>query len=411
MAPIRNRPSTQALRPVRAMALVLVIASLLATSCTADEAVTDLEMRCQDVQCYIECPSDSYLSNMMDANGGKMETSNQAGEQGREKRAIAMTNHAHVPIKIIPSAMLFHYYSNNLHPQQQLRLKRDTDLTELIEAGLDYTENDPHLQELCCPKCVCLPCPEAPSCPPNFKPIIDAHEQTGQPGKCCPSYQCALHRMCYSEIKKTYYKDGETWQETACRACRCQAGERRCVEPTCKPLNCEHQIELPDRCCPVCDPTKSIFCEDHNCELRCRNGYERRGDCALCSCATVPSNTTDLSGPDGKTTETTAVVANFTSDAVIEDGVAAKNVTGMHGQPDVDDGFFSNPWKPLFWGAVILLFLLFSYAIYHLVTVECVKKLLFSCNQIPQRKSAYNRVSSTVPVTLPANAPTANSMA
>uniref|UniRef100_A0A182M1Z2 VWFC domain-containing protein n=1 Tax=Anopheles culicifacies TaxID=139723 RepID=A0A182M1Z2_9DIPT len=357
-------------------------------------------MRCQNVQCFDVCPPDSYLPNTLNANDG-------SSAYEREKRAIAMTHHAHESIQIIPSAKVY----NDLHPHQQAqRLKRDIELTELVEAGLDYSENDPHLQELCCPKCVCLPCPEAPSCLPHFEPIIDVHEQTGQPGKCCPSYQCKPHRMCYSEVKQTYYKDNDTWQETACRTCRCQAGERRCVEPTCKPLNCEHQIEVPDRCCPVCDPARSIFCEDHNCELRCRNGYERRGDCALCRCAPMPTNTTELSGPDGKTTEATAVVANFTSDTVNEDGAAADDVIGTE-QPDLDDGFFSNLFTALLWAAVIILSVLFSYAIYHVITIECVKKLLFSCNQIPQRKSAYNRVSSTVPVTTPANAPAANSMA
>ncbi|XP_052890269.1 cysteine-rich motor neuron 1 protein isoform X1 [Anopheles moucheti] len=410
MAPIRNRPSTQALRPVRAMALVLVIASLLATSCTADEAVTDLEMRCQSVQCYIDCPADSYLPNTFDTNDERevgTEPSETAAGSDRERRAIATNNRVHAPIQIVPSPYQ-DYFRNNLPAAR--RLKRNIDPTDLMPpAAIDYSENEPHLQELCCPKCVCQPCPEIPSCPPNFKLTIDAHDQTGQPGKCCPSYQCELHNpMCYSETNRTWYRDNESWQESRCTTCRCQAGVPRCVAPTCKPLNCEHQIDLPDRCCPVCDPQKSIFCEDHNCELRCRNGYERRGDCALCSCVQPSTNTTiDRTMPDNKPTETTALVANYTS------GDVATTNTSEAG-PAADDGFF-NSLPTIIWLAIVIITILATPIIYSWMTKECVKeglKMLFTCNQISQRKSAYNRVSSTVPVAPPANGTAAaNSMA
>lgn len=100
MAPVRAQP----LRPVRAMALVLVFASLLATSHTADEAVTDFETRCQNVQCNVDCPTDSYLQNTMDAQSyAKDETSERA------KRAIATNNHAHGPISIVPMKLPFQY--------------------------------------------------------------------------------------------------------------------------------------------------------------------------------------------------------------------------------------------------------------------------------------------------------------
>ncbi|XP_049289785.1 uncharacterized protein LOC125767345 isoform X1 [Anopheles funestus] len=414
MAPIRNRPSTlQALRLVRAMALVFVIATLLATSCTADEAVTDLEMRCQNVQCYSDCPSDSFLVNPLDTNDAKedetepSETSTIPSDAaGRVKRAIAMNNHAHGPIKIIPIALQF-FYPNNL--QAQRRLKRDIDPTELVEAAMDYSESEPHLQDLCCPKCVCQPCPELPSCPPNFKLTIDPHEQTGQPGKCCPSYQCEPLNQCHSKKHQAYYQDNEIWQETACTTCRCEAGLPRCEMPACKPLNCEHQIRLPDRCCPVCDAEKSIFCEDHNCELRCRNGYERRGACALCRCVQPSANTTDPTTPDDKTTETTALVANFTS----ADGATTHDIASK-GELDADEGLFNRLPNFVWFLVIILAILSASIILFRMVTVECLKKglkMLFTCNQIPQRKSAYNRVSSTVPVTAPANGTAANSMA
>ncbi|XP_053668109.1 kielin/chordin-like protein [Anopheles marshallii] len=381
-------------------------------NCWQGLLIEDLDIRCQNVQCYIDCPSDSYLPNTFDTNDGKevetepSETSTiPADKSDRAKRAIATNNRVHGPIQIVPSPYQ-DYFRNNLPAAR--RLKRNIDPTELVPAAIDYTENDPHLQELCCPKCVCQPCTEIPTCPPNYKVTIDAHDQTGQPGKCCPSYQCELVKMCYSATNRTLYRDNESWQESRCTTCRCEAGVPRCVEPACKPLNCEHQIDLPDRCCPVCDPKKSIFCEDHNCELSCRNGYERRGDCALCSCVQPPTNTTDRTMPDYKTTETTALVANFTSA-----DVATTNDIASEAGHDADEGFF-NSIPIFFWFAIVVLTAVATPLIYRTMTRECVKtglKMLFTCNQISQRKSAYNRVSNTVPVAPPANGTAANSMA
>lgn len=125
----------------------------------------------------------------------------------------------------------------------------------------------------------------------------------------------------------------------------------------------------------------------------------------------MPSSTTDLSVADSETTETTALV--FTADTINGDGTASYDVTGTAEQ-DEGDGFFSNLSTALIWFAVIIVALLSACGIHHVVTIECVKKglkILFSCNQIPKRKSAYNRVSSTVPVTPTANETAANSMA
>uniref|UniRef100_A0A182S5S0 VWFC domain-containing protein n=1 Tax=Anopheles maculatus TaxID=74869 RepID=A0A182S5S0_9DIPT len=364
---------------------------------------TDFDTRCQNVQCYIDCPSDSYLQNTMDAlSYAKDETSERA------KRAIVTNNHAHGRITIVPIGTQF-FSPNNLQTQHQLRLKRDADQTELVDAGMDYTaDNDPQLQELCCPKCICQPCPELPSCPPNFKPIVDFHEQTGQPGNCCPSFHCERNPMCYSETNHAWYVEHETWSEPPCTECKCQAGENRCEIPACKPLNCEHQINLPDRCCPVCDPAKSHFCEDHNCEVQCRNGYERRGNCSLCSCAQLPPPEPTT----GKTTETPALMANYTSSTMDETDELFD--AGKDQNAGAEDGFFSNLTTLGCIIFVIVVALSISF-IYSLVSIESVKKVAmwFSCNEIPQRKSAYNRVSSTVvPVTPPPpNGTTANSMA
>uniref|UniRef100_A0A182YAT2 Uncharacterized protein n=1 Tax=Anopheles stephensi TaxID=30069 RepID=A0A182YAT2_ANOST len=363
----------------------------------------DLETRCQNVQCYNDCPSDSYLQHTMDAQSYAKDD-----EPERAKRAIATNNHAHGPITIVPSAMQF-FYTNHLQVQQQLRLKRNIDPTELIDAGMDYTaESD--LQELCCPRCICQPCPEIPSCPPNFKPVVDFHEHTGQPGNCCPSFHCQRNPMCYSETNRAWYVENETWSEPPCTECKCLAGQNRCEIPACKPLNCEHQINLPDRCCPVCDPAKSIFCEDHNCEVQCRNGYERRGNCSLCSCVQVPPPVPVTDEP----TETPTLMANFTAMDTTESELFDT------GKERTDDGFFSN-LPTLGFIIFVIIVGLSIFIIYSLVSIESVKKGLqmwFSCNEIPQRKSAYNRVSSVVvpvppssPPSPPANGTTANSMA
>ncbi|XP_050080657.1 uncharacterized protein LOC126568253 [Anopheles maculipalpis] len=404
MASIRVQPPQP---PARAMALVLAIASLLATSYTAIEAVTDLETRCQNVQCYIDCPSDSYLQSTMHAPSYAKEDVPEPSETfDRERRAIATNNHPHKRITIVPTEIKLLHFNN-------MRRRRDTDTIMLVEAAVHYNpENDPNLQELCCPKCVCQPCPEMPSCPPNFKRIVDTHEQTGQPGNCCPSFHCKRNQKCRSDVNNASYVENETWSEGDCTECKCLANRRQCVISACKPLNCEHTIKVPGRCCPVCDPTRSIFCEDHNCDLQCRNGYERRGNCSLCSCVQLmpPKPTTD------KTTETPALKANFTSGSVEQpDTDEQEEHNGRDG-----DAWLSNwiTWVVVAFGSFIVLGSILIYvsgsAERSGVSIEKIKKglqMLFSCNEIPQRKSAYNRVSSTGPATPPATETTANSVA
>uniref|UniRef100_A0A182PVA9 VWFC domain-containing protein n=1 Tax=Anopheles epiroticus TaxID=199890 RepID=A0A182PVA9_9DIPT len=363
----------------------------------------NLDTRCQNVQCATECPSDSYL-----------DTGYQYDELHRERRAIAMNNHAHRPIRITPSKMQELLYTNNVQLSRHFRhlQKRDTaNLAELVEASRpsDYSLHE-ELQELCCPRCVCLPCPEQPACTPNAEQLVDMHEVTlGRPGTCCPIVPCPIVRMCFSKPLQKHFPNNATWNEPSCVSCQCKDGRRHCVSPTCKPLNCEHQKEVPGACCPVCDPDRSIFCEEHNCAIQCQHGYERRQNgCALCKCLRMPAIATG----QPSTARTIAVFpTNFTFPAA-EDGEANATQEGPTGKAtDGDSGGYVDDLTKVLLGVIVVVFLVLLLTfIFWLVPIERVGKwlkVLFRCNKLSQRKSAYNRVSSTVPPPVTPTAPIA----
>lgn len=363
---------------------------------------TDLATRCQSVQCPTSCPPDSYLQSPLDL--GYADEYDESDSNEREKRAIAMNTNAHGPIKIIPSALQFPY-ANSVQRLHRHLAKRDT-IESPSAAQTDYAE----LQQLCCPRCTCLPCPEQPVCPPDTKPlIVDQQElQHGQPGNCCPAVHCQPEPvMCFSSTHRTSYPTNATWQEDACTVCRCEAGEPKCQTSLCKPLNCEHKLELPNVCCPVCDPAKSIFCEEHNCAIWCKYGYERRTDgCALCKCLTSPLPAAPIEVIVASTTARTSQ----DEPSLTVDGHAGDALQdGKQETADRKDGWFNDLRIVLLLAGAVLLLLVIVTLLYRQVTIESVKKwlkLLFRCNQLPQRKTAYNRVSSTAPPIAPTPAPT-----
>uniref|UniRef100_A0A182FUP5 Uncharacterized protein n=1 Tax=Anopheles albimanus TaxID=7167 RepID=A0A182FUP5_ANOAL len=262
----------------------------------------DVDHLCQHVQCSIECPDDSYLPSKEEY----LAASESDGTHGlRQRRAIAMNNHPQESIKIVPSAAMF-FPHNQLQPARPQRhfWKRS------LPSGID-------LHEMCCPKCVCRPCP-VPRCPTNFIPAFGSADNTlGQPGSCCPDVYCKELpqplKRCYSKhFPGRSYTEGEEWNEDPCTQCKCEDGESRCQAPACRPLSCPRKRELPDQCCPVCDEEGSIFCQGHvNCPISCRHGYLREGSCYLCQCARPAVNgTIAVPSPQSPTAPSTEVVSD-----------------------------------------------------------------------------------------------------
>uniref|UniRef100_A0A182IU64 Uncharacterized protein n=1 Tax=Anopheles atroparvus TaxID=41427 RepID=A0A182IU64_ANOAO len=260
----------------------------------------DLEALCQDVQCPVDCPSDSVLqSTAGDADDVPPEL-----DAGRARRSIAMNPRE--SIKITPNGDGF-VHQNQLQPRSPYRLfKRD------------LAEADHHsLQDVCCPQtCTCRPCPTQ-TCPRHYVPIVDARGTlpTGQPGSCCPQVYCQQERRC-SSTNRPYetFGEGERWNEDPCTECRCEAGESRCLASFCKPLGCKNPITPPGQCCAVCDEKDSIFCPGHaNCGLSCRHGFLREpSGCALCACSRKPTPNTTLFPTTAKHSTTTEPVSTTT---------------------------------------------------------------------------------------------------
>uniref|UniRef100_A0A2M3Z2P9 Putative extracellular matrix protein fras1 n=1 Tax=Anopheles braziliensis TaxID=58242 RepID=A0A2M3Z2P9_9DIPT len=279
--------------------LVLMLL-LLPTSCIArEEPITDVDHLCQHVQCSIDCPDDSYLPSKEEY----LATESDGTDGLRQRRAIAMNNHPQESIKIVPSATMF-FPHNQLQPA---RPQRHFWKRSLPSGSID-------LHEMCCPKCVCRPCPDT-RCPPNFIPAYSSIEPTAnrQPGNCCPDVYCKEQlrplKRCYSKsIPGRSYTEGEEWNENRCTQCKCEDGESRCQSPTCRPLSCPRKRDLPDQCCPVCDEEGSIFCQGHvNCPVSCRHGYLRKGNCYLCQCA-LPSVNGTIVPPPTPTAASTEIV-------------------------------------------------------------------------------------------------------
>uniref|UniRef100_A0A182N3U3 VWFC domain-containing protein n=1 Tax=Anopheles dirus TaxID=7168 RepID=A0A182N3U3_9DIPT len=391
----------------------------------------DLQQRCQSVRCPTDCPSDSYLQypdagtayNTQDEETDPADETltpvEGADDEPRVKRAIATnTLLIHKPIQITP------IFNPNALPiqQQHLRLRRHLNPAELVQAVSD----GPALEELCCPRCVCAPCAEPQSCLPHYTSIVDVPPHLGRPGACCPQVHCqpAEPVSCYSSATHRWYRENETWNENPCTRCRCRAGERSCEVSACKPLDCEHKKELQDRCCPVCDEERSIFCREHiNCDLSCRHGYERRGNCALCVCARKPAaNVTTTTTTTTAATTTVSVTFDRTSEesvaqrssymdpAEVEADTIAPDETTKEASTvnnrRSEEGFFGTLSGLMTLVLVLVVILVAAFVAHLTLTMECVKKalkMLFSCNQISQSKSAYNRVASTVPVTVATN--------
>lgn len=166
----------------------------------------------------------------------------------------------------------------------------------------------------CClnKKCICKLC-YIPDCHDDGEVVVELlPESIDMPGHCCGKYECQKepnctevqntdsywltncqrckcyggHRLCHQscdeDIKKpamchsinlnTFYEHGQSWRD-GCYDCECVNGEANCMITFCKGLNCpkNRQIQLKDRCCPVCWPegfpipnVEEEYDEEHN---------------------------------------------------------------------------------------------------------------------------------------------------
>ncbi|XP_055619070.1 kielin/chordin-like protein isoform X1 [Toxorhynchites rutilus septentrionalis] len=230
---------------------------------------------CRNVACPISepCPSDSYpklttrhhplVHNPHHLRSG-------TGEIVRRERAIAYGARRRESIKIIPGAYDHH---NN---------KRSI-------------VDDAMLIQHCCPhyECACKPDYCDQECPPDKIPvnITDPTENNalkyGVPGKCCipcTNSYCMHH---------TFRRHGEKWRGDDCTTCECQYGETKCQQSYCNPPDCLSYKQIPGECCPVCDNDATNFCNDvQNCNIHCKYGYQKRGNCDLCECIRTIHNRT-----------------------------------------------------------------------------------------------------------------------
>lgn len=240
----------------------------------------------------------------------------------RRKRAIPLTYQRRESIKIVPGGYI--------------RRRRDASIGDNHIIGASSTSPEPihvpssHEQqqqrrqtECCSPdrvqcKCNYAKCKDIECLPLQYK-IAIAHA-TGVPGNCCPRYMCSAQKpTCYSQNLKRTFNPFEQWDEDPCTHCECsENGENLCNISMCKPMSCEKKVTIPGQCCPVCDISGSIYCQDHeNCDVHCRNGLERdpiRG-CLMCLCA--KSNVTMSSS----TTTTTAPAPATSTSSDIEDDI------------------------------------------------------------------------------------------
>ncbi|XP_050090288.1 cysteine-rich motor neuron 1 protein-like isoform X1 [Anopheles aquasalis] len=374
---------------------VVLVLLLLPTSCIArEEPITDVDHLCQHVQCSLDCPDDSYLQSKEEY----LATESDGTDGLRHRRAIAMNNHPQESIKIVPSATVF-FPHNQLQPARTQRhfWKRS------LPAG-----SIGDLHEMCCPKCMCRPCP-VPRCPPNFTPAFSSAETAlRQPGNCCPDVYCKELpqplKRCYSKnFPGRSYGEGEEWNEDPCTQCKCEDGESRCQVSACRPLSCPRKRRLPDRCCPVCDEEGSIFCQGHvNCPVSCRHGYQREGSCYLCQCALPAVNGTIVPPPSPPTvTSTEAVPAHHPATADKKDP-ANRDRDKVEEKEELDiGGSFAPPPTPVEPSSRTPTYLY----IFLLALCVCIALIAVAWYCIKNRRSCRGKYS-TVPVSTSTITPT-----
>ncbi|KAH8293973.1 hypothetical protein KR054_007062 [Drosophila jambulina] len=138
--------------------------------------------------------------------------------------------------------------------------------------------------------CTCLPCAEMPTC---SQVLVEVYPGNGEPGSCCPHYECsdrepvcngtnvtyfpnkctkcescnshairciqfcdlsAVVSNCLTQPNETAIALGETWTENdGCTLCRCTAdGERDCQATECLPVDCDRPVRKEGECCQTC---------------------------------------------------------------------------------------------------------------------------------------------------------------
>ena len=120
-------------------------------------------------------------------------------------------------------------------------------------------------------------------------PIHSNDKQLKQPGNCCLLYKCIKRDYCISPITNIQYANETIWIEEDCTECQCFNGRTQCHTSFCKSLSCFKTIQLPDKCCPVCDSNKTQFCAGfEDCDIVCKSGYNelinKTHICHLCQC-------------------------------------------------------------------------------------------------------------------------------
>ncbi|VDD92582.1 unnamed protein product, partial [Enterobius vermicularis] len=141
-------------------------------------------------------------------------------------------------------------------------------------------------------------CPVYPSCRCQASICAPAHCREGQkvkiirkgdgtPGRCCDDIECesgdedqnADAKKCPHGGKT--HENGEIWQSSSCKQCKCKEGIALCSEMSCPnpPPDCTW-VEVPEgECCPVC-----MGCEADGIKRK-RNETWQKDDCTSCSCA------------------------------------------------------------------------------------------------------------------------------
>lgn len=150
--------------------------------------------------------------------------------------------------------------------------------------------DDELLIQYCCPRyeCACKPNFCDQKCSPKQIPLnltspTDYKDiQYGVPGNCC--FPCK-ESYC---LHPTFRRHGAKWHSDDCTTCECLYGEVKCQQSSCKAPNCMTYKYIPGECCPVCDSDDSNFCNHvGNCDIHCKYGYARQGDCDLCECIRI----------------------------------------------------------------------------------------------------------------------------
>lgn len=149
------------------------------------------------------------------------------------------------------------------------------------------------LIQYCCPhyECACKPNYCDQKCSPNKIPLnltspTDYNDiRYGVPGNCCPPCK---ESYC---LHPTFRKHGTKWHSDDCTTCECHYGEVKCQQSSCRAPDCVVYKLIPGECCPVCDNDATNFCKHvGNCDIHCKYGYYRQGDCDLCECIRISTN-------------------------------------------------------------------------------------------------------------------------